>query len=488
MADSYPVAAPALAEHPVQLERTFSLWSSFSFALAFISPCVALYGVFNLSITSAGPAFWLGFPLVFLAQFVIALALSELVSKWPVEGSIYQWSRRVLGLRGGWIGGWVYIWTLVVSLASVATFAATFAARVIGVTPTGRQLAGMTIAFLVLGTFVNVAGSLALRVVVTTSIIAETAGTVGAGLLLLLHRHQPLSVLGHGISGPITGAFLTGPLLVAVATMGYSFVGFESVGSVAEEVHAPRRTVPRALIFSMVFVAVIVCFAGLGFILATPDMGAVLSGKVADPVYNTLTVNLGTAAAKGFEVLFTIAFLASFLAVQTTASRMIWSYGRDKALPGSQALTRLTRRHREPAVALVAATAIAVVIVVLGQATPRVYQLLLNFSAAGFFAAYMFPLTGSVYRRIRGQWSPGPFSLGRAGTPVAIAALIVAALQFLNIAWPRRVYPQWYLNWSVWIAVGALTVAGTVVYRLQRSRIHPVHAADIVDDEASAAS
>jgi amino acid transporter len=448
---------------------------------------VALYGVFNLSITTAGPAFWLGFPIIFVAQFVIALALAELVSKWPVEGSIYQWSRRLLGLRGGWIGGWVYIWTLVVSLASVATFAASFAARVIGVTPTGWQLAGMTIAFLVVGTGVNMAGSLALRIVVTTSIIAETLGTIDVGVLLLFHQHQHLSVITHGPSGPITGAFLTGPMLLVVAILGYSFVGFESIGSVAEEVHKPHRTVPRALIFSMVFVAVIVCFAGLGLILATPDMGAVLKGAVADPVYNTLTANLGATAAKGFEILFTIAFLASFLAVQTTASRMIWSYGRDQALPASRALTRLTRKHREPAVALIVATALAAVVVLLGLTTPQVYQLLLNFSAAGFFVAYLFPLTGSVFRRVRNQWSPGAFSLGRAGKPLAIVATIVAALEFLNIAWPRSVYPQWYLNWSVWIAVGVLTVVGALIYSLRRSHIRPVHAADIVDDETTSA-
>ena len=91
----------------------------------------------------------------------------------------------MLGPRGGWIGGWVYIWTLVVSLASVATGAAGFAARVVGVTPTGWQLASLTIAFLLLGTVVNVSGSRALKVVITASIIAETLGTVGVGTILL---------------------------------------------------------------------------------------------------------------------------------------------------------------------------------------------------------------------------------------------------------------------------------------------------------------
>ena len=483
MSEQVSVSASGRSVAEPELRRTFSLWSSFSFSLAFISPCVALYGVYDLSITTAGPSFWLSFPLIFVAQFVIALALAELVSRWPIEGSIYQWSRRVLGPRGGWIGGWVYIWTLVVSLASVATGAAGFAARVVGVTPTGWQLAGLTIAFLLLGTVVNVSGSRALKVVITASIIAETLGTIGVGTILLFHQHQPLSVLGHGTTGSLNGSYLSGPLLIAIAILGYSFVGFESVGSLAEEVHTPRRTVPKALVSSMVFVAIIVSFAGLAFILATPDMAAVVSGKVADPVYSTLTFNLGGTVAKASEVLFTIAFLASFLAVQTTVSRMIWSYARDKAIPGHLSLSRLTARQRQPAVALFVATGVAVVIVILGQATPKVYELLINFSAAGFFAAYLFPLTGSIWQRVSGRWSAGPFSLGRAGLTVAIVAAIFAALEFINIAWPRSVYPQWYLNWAVWIAVGVLAVTGTVIYSLQRPHFQLISAADIAEDE-----
>jgi amino acid transporter len=61
----------------------------------------------------------------------------------------------------------------------------------------------------------------------------------------------------------------------------------------------------------------------------------VAQGKVADPVYETLTTALGTGIAKPVEVLFVIGFLASFLALQTSASRVIWSYARDGALPGS---------------------------------------------------------------------------------------------------------------------------------------------------------
>ena len=133
--------------------------------------------------------------------------------------------------------------------------------------------------------------------------------------------------------------------------------------------------------------------------------------------------------------------------------------------------------------ALFLATGVAVVIVILGQATPKVYELLINFSAAGFFAAYLFPLTGSLWQRVSGRWSASPFSLGRAGLTVTAVAMIFAALEFVNIAWPRAVYPQWYLNWAVWIAVGVLAVTGTVIYARQKPHMQLISSADIAEDE-----
>ena len=101
--------APAVSHDNTTLKREFSLWSSFAFAFAFISPIVALYGIFGLAINVAGPTFWFGFLLVFGGQLLVALVFAQLVSRWPLEGSIYQWSRRLVSNGYGWFAGWAYI-------------------------------------------------------------------------------------------------------------------------------------------------------------------------------------------------------------------------------------------------------------------------------------------------------------------------------------------------------------------------------------------
>ena len=133
------------------LKREFSLWSAFAFAFAFISPIVALYGIFGLALSAAGPSFWWGFTLVFAGQFLVALVFAMLVSRWPLEGSIYQWSRRLLGTTYGWFAGWAYMWTLVIAMATVALGAAGSAAHLRD-RPAGPDAAFIALVILLAGT------------------------------------------------------------------------------------------------------------------------------------------------------------------------------------------------------------------------------------------------------------------------------------------------------------------------------------------------
>jgi amino acid transporter len=174
------------------LKREFSLSSAFAFAFAFISPIVALYGIFGLALTTAGPSFWWAFPLVFCGQLLVALVFSMLVSRWPLEGSIYQWSRQLLGEKLGWFAGWAYLWTLVIAMATVALGAAGFLADIFSIPPEDT-VSKVWIAFgiLVSGTVLNMIGRGVLKVFMMASIVAEVVGSLGLGTwLLMFHRHQ----------------------------------------------------------------------------------------------------------------------------------------------------------------------------------------------------------------------------------------------------------------------------------------------------------
>src|SRR5262249_54132373 len=116
-----------------QLLRDFSLGSAFALAFAFISPIVALYSIFPLGIVQVGSTFWLGFPVALAGQLLVGAVFAMLVSLFPYEGSIYQWSRLLVGPRYGWFAGWIYIWALSSTMATVAIGAAGFVVDLFGI-------------------------------------------------------------------------------------------------------------------------------------------------------------------------------------------------------------------------------------------------------------------------------------------------------------------------------------------------------------------
>jgi amino acid transporter len=454
---------------PTELKREFSLWSAFAFAFAFISPIVAMYGIYGLSLSTAGPGFWWAFVIVGVGQFIVALAFSELVSRWPLEGSIYQWTKRLAGEVTGWFAGWVYMWALVIIMATVAYGGAGFFAQLIGIpNPSAAQQSGIALGILIAGSVVNVLGRTFLKILMAASIIAEVVASIGLSTyLLIFHRHNGFDAV---LSGPdlVSGwswAYLSGPFLAALGFTAWSILGFESAGAIAEEVKDPRRNVPKAMLGSVAFIAAVVGYASLAVTLAVPDFDVITSGEVADPVYYVLESALGSAAVKPILFLFVIGFLASFLALQASGSRVIWSYARDNALPASKRLVRLSKAEAQPVPAILVTAVIGALVYLIS--TTDVYSVLVTFTAGGYYLAFLFPLVTGLVARLRGRWEPGPWHLGRFSTPVAVLAVLWAGFAFVNIVWPREISEAWYINWAFFVAMGAILAIGAVILRLR---------------------
>ena len=86
-------------------------------------------------------------------QLLVAMVFAELASRWPFEGSIYQWSRRLLHETYGWFAGWAYMWTLMITMVAVAYGAAGFVPIVLDIDPfTKTEQLFVAMGFLAFGT------------------------------------------------------------------------------------------------------------------------------------------------------------------------------------------------------------------------------------------------------------------------------------------------------------------------------------------------
>jgi amino acid transporter len=452
------------ADSSLTLKRGFTFRSAFSLAFADVSPIVALYTVFSIVVALAGLGFWWAFPIVLAGQLLVAAVFGDVSSRWPLAGSVYQWARYLVGPRYGWFTAWAYIWGLSIALAALAFGAAGFLLAALGVNgATHLTTSLVAVALVIFASALNTAGRIFLKIFLGLSIAAEVIGSVGLGTLLLVrYRVNPISSLFHTAGAAHGGAWFSGPFIAAIAVVGWSFLGFESAGSIAEEVSEPARNVPKAIFFSLLAVGAVVLYSGLALDLAVPHIGAVLAGTVPDPIGTTLATHLGTGPARAFEVLFLLGFLASFTAVQSAVSRCIWANARDRVLPGHAFLVKLTKNERLPYNAILVTAVIAAVLQFISAT--KLYTVLINFTNAGFYTAFALPVLGAAYVRLRGEWNPGPWSLGRAGNLITYVAAIWLLAEIVNIAWPRAsLYGDGVLRWSVLLMMGVLGLVGAAL-------------------------
>lgn len=457
--------------------KSFTWRSAFSIAFAFISPVVALYGIFVLVLIAAGPAAWWAFLFVLVAQIIVACVLAVLASKWPFAGGVYAWARQLGGKTFGWFAGWAYMWTLVIAIGSAAYIATLFIPVVLGVEPfdpTTQVL--VALGFVAVGTALNMLGQRTLKIVGLIAVIIELVGSVGIGIwLLLFAQMQPISVIFESFgSGYGSGPWIWSGFFAAVAFVGWAFVGFESAGDIAEEVKNPERAVPRAMILSITVVGSVVLFSSLAIILAIPKidevMAALLAGEPVDPVADTIIFHLGDGVVRPLFAMFVIAFLATFVTAQAAASRVLWGFARDRMVSGSAFLSKLSSKSKSPNNAI-ALTGVVAGLVVLTSLWGNGYSTLVLFAIAGFYVAFAFPILGLLRSQLKGTWVPGQFSLGKWEVPLTWVAAIWVLFELVNIAWPRVDSAPWYSQWGVVLMMVIIGALGAVVYAANRTHI-----------------
>ena len=457
-----------------ELKRSLSFWTNFAVGFAFISPVVGLYAIIALATFAAGPAWVWALFIVLAGQLLVASVFAELASQFPIAGGIYQWSRRLTTPTYAWFAGWIYVWTIMLTVTAVAYFGSVWLAAVFDATPSANEQVLWALGLLVVTTFVNAIGLNPLKYVVNVGIVAECIASVLIGVLLLLFfRNHPISYLWEGLgaqasfnSGSYFAAFLA-----AIAISGWAFVGFDSCGSVSEETKDPMRRVPRAILFSLSSVGFVIILNAIAIGLSHEDTAGVMSGEVLDPVTPTVVAAFGSWVEKPFELVVLAAFVACGIAVQATATRVLFSLSRDRMLPGSGFLSRVGA-NKVPLGALAAASVVSAAGLLFGL-NARAVNTLITFGSGGYYITFWMVCVAALYARLSGRWVPaGRFSLGRFALPVNIAAVVWLTFEAINIAWPRTVLAvpgaKFYQVWAIVLIFGVLSVIGLIYVLVSR--------------------
>jgi amino acid transporter len=232
---------------------------------------------------------------------------------------------------------------------------------------------------------------------------------------------------------------MTGTSLAAL-----TYIGFDGVTTLAEEVERPRRTVPLA--------TVLVCLVTGAF-----SAVEVYLGQRVWPDYNSFA-NLETAFMDvtrrvGGEVLFQamgliliVACLGSGLTGQAGAARLMYGMGRDDVLP-KRWFGRLDPKRNQPSwnIWLIGICSFAGSMLVSYERTAE----LLNFGA---FIAFM-GVNLSAIRRLAFRPEPGRKSSFVTDAAVPALGFLFCLAIWWNLSLPARI------GGSIWLVAGVIYVA-----------------------------
>lgn len=451
-----------------KFDRKMGIWSNFALGFLYLSPLVGVFSLFAPGLSTGGPpsVFWI--LIVGAGQYLVTLVFGEVVSQYPLAGGLYQWGRRLWNGRYAWILSWVYVFAVIIAITTTALFSPDFVVALFadtdslstGASPLAQALiAGAMIIFCAL---LNARGTKTLARIAKIGLVAELSGIILVGLyLLLFNRKQPVSIffdtLGAGTDGQgyiwaFFGASVVGLVLC---------YGFEACGEVAEEVPNPGRRIPFSMQLTVVVGSLSAFFSFAGYLLAAPDLPAIVDGSVGNPIPAILQSSLGTFGMKLFLVVVLISFIACVMGQQAAASRLVYSFARDKMFPGSRRFAKLSPKYHVPTNALIAITVVPAFIIFFVYFQPDSLVRVAAFQVLAVYCAFQMVVLASLRMRLKGWRPAGQFTLGKAGTPVTIGALTYGVLAMVLLAMPTGDGP-FYDRWIALISFAVVTGIGLI--------------------------
>jgi urea carboxylase system permease len=489
-----------------QLRRRLGPYASFAAGFSFVSILTTVFQLFALGFSFGGAAFFWTWPLVFGGQMLVALCFAELASRYPIAGCIYQWSRRLSNPTVGWFAGWTMLIAQIVTVSAAAialqvvlpTIWSGF--QVVGGNPSLISSTGASNAVL-LGTIliaatttINAVGIRLMSRINSIGVTCELIGVVALVALLFVHAKRGPQAVLHQTGAPAHSGYF-GLFIVSVLMAAYVMVGFDSAGELSEETRDPRRTAPRAIIKALTVSGVGGGLLLLAAIMAAPSLtnGQLATGGLP----YVLTSRLGSTVGKIFLIDVAVAICVCTLAIQTAATRMMFSMSRDGGLPFSRSLGHVNAVTGTPIMPAIVTGVLSAALLVVNVGKPALFTDLTSACIVTLYAAYLFVTVPSLIRRLRGglggQVDGEHFSLGRWGLAINIAAVLYGGLMTINMAWPRAsVYDpaggSWYLQWfSVLLLVATfLSGLGAFTYLRRANRISPLRSEGAVATAATA--
>jgi len=441
------VKLAALGYKP-ELNRGWSAFSNFAISLTIICILSGCFTTYSQAWNDGGPiAISIGWPVISILVLLVGLSMAELASKYPTAGGIYYWAYSLGGTAWSWFTGWFNLLGLVAITAAVDYGAATFLNSVLGLYNVHFILNFTTthpstilhntfiLFFLILAAhaLINVFSSHLVALLNRVSAWWMLGGVAVIVIVLIFgpSTHQSASFVftqrfnNTGFSEHIYWFFVLP--LGFLLTM-YTFTGYDASAHLSEETHDAERAAPRGLWTSIAYSAVGGWILLLAITFAATHVAAVNKG--GGSAIAIITTALSSGLAKLVLDISVVGQLFCGMGCVAAASRMVFAFSRDGAVPG-HSLWRRLNKHRTPTWAVFFVVVFALIVTVpalFGNSlgVPVAFFAVTSITTISLYIAYILP----VFLRFRlgRKFEPGVWNLRQHYKWINVVAMVWVAL------------------------------------------------------------
>jgi amino acid transporter len=271
------------------------------------------------------------------------------------------------------------------------------------------------------------------------AVFTEILGTVVLAVVLFFlwvgdykHTSHGAGYLGHHFHLPGQPYWYAISLAALIGI--FTIVGFESAADMSEEAVDARRSVPRAMIGSVVVSAVLGMIVLIGFTIAVPsDKFFSDSGGSLPAVFEYW---IGSGLSRAFVGVVVFSMFALTVIGAAANARLLFAMARDNMLPGSSLLRAVNPRTKTPLPALAVSYVITLGVMIYGYNASNAFGTLVGATALVPFVIYLLTVVAYGLKRPGLERLPGAFHLGRWAMPVFVGALGWLVLAILVLALP----------------------------------------------------
>jgi len=285
----------------------------------------------------AGNSMWISFLLGAIVAVFAGLSYSELSALYPKAAAEYTFVKNAFKNNFfGFIIGWLTAITSIIVAATVALGFGGYLTQFIDLPIVMGAI--LLIGILSIVNFVGIKES-----AWANSIFALITAAGLVFIIFLGFTIEPVEPIDYFEAPNGT----TG-IILAFVLIFFAFIGFEDMANVAEEVKRPKKTIPRAIILSIVITGVIYILVSLSVVrILNWEELAASSAPLADVAHSVLGIN-------GSVTLSLIALFATASTVLITlvaGARILYGMAKSNSLP--QFLGRIHPKTKTPWIAVV---------------------------------------------------------------------------------------------------------------------------------------